>query len=67
MFVTSGPSKHDVNGTKYGHKLDGLGRYSTVNFHDGRAVFKSKMLRGHTYNRTIELGTVPPGILFTET
>lgn len=50
LFVTSGPSKFDMNGTSFGHLLDGFGRFSMVNFQNGKAVYTSKMLKSKFYN-----------------
>ena len=67
VFVTSGPSQHEMNGTKFSHVLDGYGRFSNVNFRDGKALFTSKMLKSKVYNNSLSQGGVAPGILFAET
>jgi len=53
VFVTSGPSKHEMNSTKLAHVLDGYGRFSNVNFRDGKAQFTSKMIKSSFYNRSV--------------
>ena len=67
IFVTSGPSKQDLEGTKFGHIFDGFGRFSNVNFKDSKALFTSKMLRSDFYNRSISNKAIVPGMLFSET
>jgi carotenoid cleavage dioxygenase-like enzyme len=54
VFVTSGPSKHEMNSSKFAHVLDGFGRFSNVNFRDGKALFTSKMIKSSFYNRSVE-------------
>ena len=44
VFVTSGPSKHEMNEQRFGHLFDGFGRFSNVKFIDGKAHFTSKMI-----------------------
>lgn len=67
VFVTSGPSKHEMNKTKFAHVLDGYGRFSNVNFRDGKALFTSKMIKSNFYNRSMSQGNVASTILFAET
>ena len=52
VFVTSGPSKHEMNTTKFGHLLDGFGRFSNIKFREGKAHFTSKMIKSGFFNRS---------------
>lgn len=67
IFVTSGPSKQEVEGTKFGHLFDGFGRFSNVNFKEGKAYFTSKMMRSDFYNRSMSGHKVAQSMLFSET
>lgn len=53
VFVTSGPSQHEFNDTKFSHVLDGYGRFSNLNLRDGKALFTSKMIRSGLYNKSM--------------
>jgi carotenoid cleavage dioxygenase-like enzyme len=50
IFVSSGPSKMELNGDKFNHLFDAYGRFSSVNFKDGKALFTSKLMRSDFYN-----------------
>lgn len=67
VFVTSGPSKHEMNHTKLAHVLDGYGRFSNVNFQNGKAIFTSKMIQSNFYKKSLAQSNVAPTILFAET
>jgi len=67
IFVTSGPSKQEVAGTKFAHLFDGFGRFSNVNFKDGKALFTSKLMKTDFYNRSMANERVAPSLLFSET
>lgn len=67
VFVTSGPSKHEMNKTKFAHLLDGFGRFSNVKFRDGKAHFTSKMIKSNFYNRSLSKNDVGATMLFEET
>ena len=49
VFVTSGPSKHEMNSTKFASVLDGFGRFSNVQFSNRKAYFTSKMIKSKFY------------------
>ena len=67
VFVTSGPSKHEMNKTKFTHVLDGFGRFSNVQFRDGQARFTSKMIKSNFYNKSLSKCGIAAGMLFSET
>jgi carotenoid cleavage dioxygenase-like enzyme len=67
IFVTSGPSKQELGDAKLGHIFDGFGRFSNVNFKDGKALFTSKMMKTDWYNRSMSNNKVAPSMLFSET
>merc|ERR1711937_686853 len=50
VFVTSGPAKHEMNDTKFTYLLDGFGKFSSVKFHDGKALFTSQLLKSNFFN-----------------
>ena len=52
VFVTSGPSKHEMNEQRFSHLFDGFGRFSNVKFIDGKAHFTSKMIKSGFFNRS---------------
>lgn len=66
IFVTSGPSLHEINGREYGHIFDGLGRFTILNFTDNKAIFSSKLIKSEIYNKTMKWKDIPPGLLFKE-
>ena len=57
----------EMNGIKFSHLADGFGRFSTVKFNNGKAIFTSKMLKSEYYNRSREEGSIIPTLLFAET
>lgn len=67
LFVTSGPAKHEMNNTKFNFLLDGFGKFSSVKFRDGKALFTSQILKSSFYNDSLSSERVKPGILFRET
>lgn len=67
VFVTSGPSKHEMNDRQFSHIFDGFGRFSNVKLKNGKAHFTSKMIKGTFYNQSHFLKTISPTILFGET
>ena len=67
VFVTSGPSKHEMNEQRFSHLFDGFGRFSNVIFKDGKAHFTSKMIKSGFYNRSEFMHSTSPTMLFEET
>ena len=67
IFVTSGPSKQEVGDQKFNHLFDGFGRFSNVNFKDGKALFTTKMMKSDFYKRSMSNGKIAPSELFQET
>ena len=49
VFMSSGPSKHDMNGTQINHYVDGYGRFSIFKIKDGKVTFSTKMLNSSFY------------------
>ena len=66
LFVTSGPSKQEMNQTKFTHLFDGFGRLSSVNFRNGKAIYSSKLMDTGYYTRSLEQETVAETVLFQE-
>ena len=64
LFVTSGPSKQEMNQTKFTHLFDGFGRLSSVNFRNGKAIYSSKLMDTDYYTRSLEKETVTETVLF---
>lgn len=67
VFITSGPSKHEMNSTKFASVLDGFGRFSNVYFRDRKAFFTSKMIQSNFYKKSKKGNEVAPSVLFAET
>ena len=67
IFVSSGPSKHYMNKTKFNHLGDGFGRFSTFNLKNGKVTFTSKMLYSNYYKNSKKEKNIIPGLLFSET
>ena len=56
-----------MNGTKFSSVLDGFGRFSNVQFNNGRAHFTSKMIKSSFYKQSLQERTIAPSVLFAET
>jgi len=52
IFVTSGPSKYEMGPRKFNQVLDGYGRFTSVNFKDGKATMNSKLINSPFYKES---------------